>query len=393
MSINIQNLIIAVDAKLASQSSNTPIDEVLKLQQLRNDLISSTGVLEYQSAGELPEANSDNIGKLAYVKDNNEYFIDNYGAFYFGTSSGWQSLQMTTEFGVGVVGGHLYTTSTADAQETYSWTCPAGITSVSVVCVGGGGAGQVYTTYSSGGGGGGLGWKNNITVVPGNTYTVVVGGGGSKKTVSNTTQANSGLDSYFIDTSTVKGGGGQGGTYNANNVANISQGGTYVGDGGGNGGNGGQTGTLNYACGAGGAGGYSGDGGHGGSYNQAGNDGQGGGGGGGGGGGSADLSGGGGGVGIYGEGTSGAGGAGSTADGFPGLGGSGGADGTAGTTNVPSNGGLYRGGGGAADQGTVTECGAGGHGAVRIIWGKTVFGIARAFPSSGGDQQGTEDLN
>lgn len=159
MSINIQNLITAVNAKLASQSSNTPIDEVLKLQQLRNDLISSTGVLEYQSAGELPEADSDNIGKLAYVKDNNEYFIDNYGAFYFGTASGWQSLQMSIEDGAGLQGGHLYTTSTADAQETYSWTCPAGITSVSVVCVGGGGAGQVYTIHSSGGGGGGLDGK------------------------------------------------------------------------------------------------------------------------------------------------------------------------------------------------------------------------------------------
>ena len=47
---------------------------------------------------------------------------------------------------------------------TYSWVCPTGVTSVSVVCVGGGG-GASMNRYS--GSGGGLGYKNNITVVPG----------------------------------------------------------------------------------------------------------------------------------------------------------------------------------------------------------------------------------
>ena len=53
---------------------------------------------------------------------------------------------------------------------TYSWTCPAGVTSVCAVAIGGGGGGIRYTsgTYQMhGGAGGGLGWKNNITVIPG----------------------------------------------------------------------------------------------------------------------------------------------------------------------------------------------------------------------------------
>ena len=79
-----------------------------------------------------------------------------------------------------VTGGQIeYTT-----PGTYSWLCPAGVTSVCVVCVGGGGGGMQYVSGAgfypmSGGGGGALGWKNNISVVPGTSYSVVVGAGGA----------------------------------------------------------------------------------------------------------------------------------------------------------------------------------------------------------------------
>lgn len=99
-------------------------------------------------------------------------------------------------------GEQVYTTA-----GTYSWICPANVTSVCVVCVGGGGG-----------------------------------------------------DSYFINATTVKGGTGAGGT-------GLSSGGTYVGDGGGNGGGTGTaTNTNGYVSGegGGGAGGYSGNGGKGG---------------------------------------------------------------------------------------------------------------------------------
>lgn len=135
----------------------------------------------------------------------------------------------------GVFGQQTYTSS-----GTYSWTCPSGVTSVSVVCIGGGGGGNGGGNGvggAGGGGGGGLGYKNNISVTPGQSYTVVVGGGGAGDYWNgppySTDPANSGGDSYFIDATTVKGGGGGGG--NGNSAAAGGSGGTYVGDGGGNG--------------------------------------------------------------------------------------------------------------------------------------------------------------
>ena len=123
---------------------------------------------------------------------------------------------------------------------TYNWTCPANVTSVSVVCIGGGGGGNGGGNGvggAGGGGGGGLGYKNNIPVTPGQSYTVVVGGGGSGDAWDgppfSANPANDGGDSYFINATTVKGGGGGGGL--GNSSATGGSGGTYVGDGGGNG--------------------------------------------------------------------------------------------------------------------------------------------------------------
>ena len=108
-------------------------------------------------------------------------------------------------------GQQAYTTA-----GTFTWVAPAGVTSVSVVCVGSGGNGISLRVGSSdinaSASGGGLGWKNSIAVTPGASYTVVVGG--------------SNADSYFINTSTVRGGPGAWG----------GNGGTFTGDGGGNGG-------------------------------------------------------------------------------------------------------------------------------------------------------------
>ena len=99
----------------------------------------------------------------------------------------------------GVSGQDEYTTA-----GTYTWVAPAGVTSVCVVCVGGGGGGSWHNNNSTGAGGGGLGYKNNISVTPGNSYTVVVGNGGAGASVFNTAGSNGG-ESYFINTSTVRG--------------------------------------------------------------------------------------------------------------------------------------------------------------------------------------------
>lgn len=242
-----------------------------------------------------------------------------------------------------VTGQQAYTTA-----GTYSWVAPVGVTKVSVVAVGGGYAGGT-------GGGGGLGYKNNYIVISGNTYTVNVGIGGGT------------CHSYFCSTSIVKGGS-----------ADTVVGGTYTGDGGGNGG------TTDNVHGGAGAGGYAGTGG--GGTSQCGGAGA---GGGGGQGGFGTGSGGGGGVNIFGQGASGAGGVGGLSVNTGGGGGSTGGSGSGGATiccvctypcgaSYGGNGGLYGGGGGAANFGACLFHGSGARGAVRIIWP----GCARSFPST-----------
>lgn len=263
-------------------------------------------------------------------------------------------------------GQQAYTTA-----GTYSWTAPAGITSVCVVCVGGGGG-----TGYSGGGGGGLGWKNNIAVTPGQSYTVVVGAGGTGTTGATDTVATSGGDSYFINATTVKGGGGGKGRYfdQAGGISSGGTAGTYVGDGGGNGGAGGMGRDAYGGAASGGAGGYAGNGGDGGmatgGLDYAGNPGSGGAGGGGG----ADGyygGGGGGGVGLLGQGASGTAGAkGPRTSGTLGTSGTGGSGGLPATNVATLQGGQYGGGGSVNGQ-------YAGGGAVRIIWG-----LNRAFPST-----------
>ena len=229
---------------------------------------------------------------------------------------------------------------------SYTWTAPAGVTSVCVVCVGGGGAG-----------GGALAYRNNITVVPGTGYSVVVGAGGVATGPGQNTGTSGGDSSFSDGTNTTTAEGGVSGSETYSDPA-----GTY--DGGGRGGygegGGGYTG--------GGAGGYSGDGGITGFGASTSTDGQGGGGGGG-----EWPYWGGGGVGIYGEGANGAAGTADNSTDGPGKGGSGGGAGAYGTNGGNAvTGGLYGGGYGSRWNGNQ-----GGGGAVRIIWGS-----GRSFPST-----------
>jgi hypothetical protein len=262
---------------------------------------------------------------------------------------------------------------------TFSWTAPTGVTSVCVLCVGGGGGGgadmstvPIGSSFggSAGGGGGGVGYKNNITVVPGQNYTVVVGIGGARQTYGGA-RTTAG-DSYFIDTSTVKGGAGQSALYNSRGT-----GGTYTGDGGGNGGDGGYGESFAYpvAGGGGGAGGYSGNGGKG-SWSTTGGTGSGSAGSGGGAGGGAPAyystaplvnsqitgtayGGYGGGVGLLGEGSNGA------------------AAVYAGSAQIGPDGGAGSGGTGSSYGGGAGANRIGNQGAVRIIWG-----TGRSYPST-----------
>lgn len=272
---------------------------------------------------------------------------------------------------------------------TFNWTAPAGVTSVSVVCISGGGTGG--PNGGGGGGGGGLAYINNYTVVPGNVYAVVAGAGALY------VGATSSGTSYFVSSAVVSVTGGGNGSSTTNGSGGLVQAGTGF-----QGGSGG-TGVATYSGGGGGgAGGYTAAGGAGGSVNGtfpsingvAGASSTGGGGGGGSSGsgstsgGSFGVGGPGGGTGLAGTGNNGAGApatAGSTGT-IHGSGGGGGSTsvstgfpgGTSGTGNVAGFGGNFGGGGGAGD-GNANGGSDGGPGAVRIIWATTG---TRAYPST-----------
>ena len=140
------------------------------------------------------------------------------------------------------------------ATSTCVWVCPAGVTSVHVVCIGAGGNGVTTTTslgLYSGGGGGGLGWYRTFAVTPGSSYTVNIG-------LPSAVSGGTGGDTWFSSTTTVRGTGGIGG-------GTTRAGGTFNGQGGGAGGAGGigSAGSTG-GGGGGGAGGYWGTGGAGG---------------------------------------------------------------------------------------------------------------------------------
>ena len=91
-----------------------------------------------------------------------------------------------------------------------TWVAPAKAAefNICVVCIGGGGgADNGWGSFS--GGGAGLGYKNNIPVVAGQSYALQ-GGQGGAGSAQNYEAANGtdGTPSYFINESTVKGGGG-----------------------------------------------------------------------------------------------------------------------------------------------------------------------------------------
>ena len=312
------------------------------------------------------------------TSDDGDFFITTTGEkFLVQFDSGVIRVRakLTDASGSGATSGHQLFTSTG----TTSFTVPAWVTSICVLCVGGGGGGvgaNGSTALNAGGGGGGgaLYYKNNYTVTPGDTLTVKVGAGGSGGPAASTNTGRIGNDG---DESSVKIGAtticlAEGGSRGLTSGVRAGDGGSTsncVGDGGGSGGTGGAGGN-NVPGGAGGAGGYAGAGGAGSSGTAAGSAGSGGAGGGGGRAAAANA-GGGGGVGLLGQGTSGSGGASANDNTAGGGGGSGGNDG------VLLTAGTYGGGGGSRDDGNSGSGGDGGDGAVRILWG-----AGRAFPST-----------
>ena len=93
-----------------------------------------------------------------------------------------------------------------------TWTCPAGVSSISVAVQGGGGAGGAASTISGnrggGGGGGGGAYSSAVTVVPGTNYTCTVGAGGAGGSGNGGAGGASAFSGTGITTLTANGGGG-----------------------------------------------------------------------------------------------------------------------------------------------------------------------------------------
>mgnify|MGYP000043519978 CR=1 FL=1 len=102
---------------------------------------------------------------------------------------------------------------------TYTWTCPAGVTTAIVTVAGGGGGGVAFRLTGilgndgSAPGGSGAMVISTIPVIPGHTYQVIVGGGGNPLVqISNrihTGKASDGSPSSFHTLSASGGGGGE----------------------------------------------------------------------------------------------------------------------------------------------------------------------------------------
>lgn len=247
-----------------------------------------------------------------------------------------------------------------------TWTVPQGVTSISVVAIGGGQSGASTTSTSVGGPGGNGGWlayRNNISVTPGTVLDLNVGGGGNNaSTVYTKVNGGNSVVSFSGTTLCLAQGGG------LLTDPGISGQVTYKG---GNGLGGSSYNTQKIPGGGGGTAGYSGIGGNGASFGTSATN---------------PAAGSGGARGStyynYNIGTSGAGGVGILGRGLDGnatyKGGSGGGNGTVITTGFNGGaGGDYGGGGGGAREGG-SRGGQGGQGAVRIIWP----GNLRYFPDT-----------
>jgi hypothetical protein len=123
---------------------------------------------------------------------------------------------------------------------TFTWVCPAGVSSIEVAAWGGGGGGGYGGTTNKyggeGGGGGAYQYNGAVSVTPGTSYTIIVGagGGGGNSTVGD--GGNGGLSRGTFGATVVTANPGQGGQSFANGDATGGAGGTGTRNGGAGGG-------------------------------------------------------------------------------------------------------------------------------------------------------------
>jgi hypothetical protein len=105
-----------------------------------------------------------------------------------------------------------YTAQTYTAPGTYTWTVPAGVTSITLGAIGGGGGGVQKTAGGNGGNGANVAYSNSYTVTPGQSYTIVVGAGGSPGAVFGNTGGSTYMTLSTSNVAVVVAGGGAGGS-------------------------------------------------------------------------------------------------------------------------------------------------------------------------------------
>jgi hypothetical protein len=106
-----------------------------------------------------------------------------------GSFNGWFiSTSLPTIYGANNNSSSTYGEENWVVPGTYSWTVPTGVTSATILCIGGGAGG----TSTSGGTGGNLSWSN-ISLTPSTQFNIVVGNGG--------TAGSTGGDSYIYSSS------------------------------------------------------------------------------------------------------------------------------------------------------------------------------------------------
>lgn len=112
-------------------------------------------------------------------------------------------------------------TTTIAVAGAGAWTAPAGVTSIQVEAWGGGGAGGGVTLPGGGAGGGGGAYArlNNYPVIGGTTYNYTVGAGAALPAAG--VAGTAGLDSFFVNATTLLAKGGGAGGLNTTGLAGI----------------------------------------------------------------------------------------------------------------------------------------------------------------------------
>jgi hypothetical protein len=95
MSINLQKISDAINAKISSFGSSSHTSELVKIIESINNVNAHGGVITAPSKNALPLADSSNTGTIAFVRSTG--YTDSAGTFYFGTGTDWSMLTTASD--------------------------------------------------------------------------------------------------------------------------------------------------------------------------------------------------------------------------------------------------------------------------------------------------------